>query len=543
MANDPSARRLRWVIALVTAAGLSSTLITPPAVHASPPRPSAPPQVAGLGVDDIRVLLKNRKVTSVQLVREYLRRIEAYDDAYGDQPGLSAVIAVNRRAEAEAARLDGERRAGRTRGPLHGVPIVLKDNFDTKDMPTTSGSVALRDLQPKDDAEQVRRLRAAGAIVLAKTNMHEYAMNIYTISSLGGQTRNPYDQTRHPGGSSGGTGAAVGAGFAPAGMGSDTCGSIRIPAAHNNLVGMRPTMGLSSRDGVAPLAGTQDTAGPLATSVRDVALILDATVGYDPKDPVTKESLGKIPRSYLPSLQKNALRGKRIGIFTDYFGTTPQEQPTSDLIRAAADDMVRQGAKTVEIGPQPEIAAAAAAANRVRDEFERDLNAYLEDANGRPSELAGLEPPYDEITLADIATSGQVTPSVLSTLKAWVNSPALPNDAYNEKLRQRGVLQDGLRALMRAHDLDALLYPSITQPATVVGTTQSYVNCRLAGYSGFPALSVPAGFTAGGLPVGVELLGVPYSEPTLLGMGHAYEQATHHRRLPAGTPPLATTAK
>ncbi|MBC6459034.1 amidase [Actinomadura sp. HBU206391] len=538
MGNAPSARRLRRVIALVTAAGLSGTLVTPPAADASPHRPSAPPQVAGLGLDELRVLLKHRRLTSVQLVREYLRRIEAYDHAYGDQPGLSAVIAVNQRAQAEAARLDAERRAGRIRGPLHGIPIVVKDNFDTADMPTTSGSVALRDLRPRDDAEQVRRLRAAGAIVLAKTNMHEFAMNIYTISSLGGQTRNPYDQTRHPGGSSGGTGAAVGAGFAPAGMGTDTCGSIRIPAAHNNLVGLRPTLGLSSRDGVAPLAGTQDTAGPLATSVRDVALILDATVGHDPKDPVTRESIGRIPRSYLPALRGNALRGKRIGIFTDYFGASAEEQPTTDLVRAAADDMVRQGARTVELGPQPELLAAAAGANRVRDEFERDLNAYLAAARGRPSELAGLEPPYDEITLADIATSGQVTPTVLSTLKAWVGSPALPNDAYDEKLRQRGILQDGLKALMRDHDLDALLYPSITRPATTVGTTQPYANCRLAGYSGFPALSVPAGFTADGLPVGVELLGLPYSEPGLLGMGHAYEQATGHRRLPAGTPPL-----
>ncbi|MFC5744466.1 amidase [Actinomadura rugatobispora] len=518
-------------------AGAAATA-TPAAAAGPPGRPAV--QVAGLGVTDLRALLTQRKTTSVQLVREYLRRIDAYDGPRGERPGLSAVINVNGRALGEAARLDAERRAGRVRGPLHGVPVVVKDNFDTADMPTTSGSAALRELRPPDDSEQIRRLRQAGAIVLAKTNMHEYAMNIYTISSLGGQTRNPYDPSRHPGGSSGGTGAAVAASYAPVGLGSDTCGSIRIPAAHNNLVGLRPTMGLSSRDGIAPLSGTQDVGGPIGMSVRDVALVLEATAGYDPDDQVTKASIGRVPRDYEKTLRKSALKGKRIGVFTDYFATaTSDEQATAALVRAAIADMTGLGARAVELGPQPEIMTAAAGANRVRDEFERDLNAYLaSSARGRPAHLAALEPPYDQLTLADIATSGEVTPSVLSTLRAWVNSPALPNPSYTEKLRQRDVLRQGLTDLMKAHRLDAVVYPTIGSPPTKIGTTQSYLNCRLAGYSGFPALSVPAGFTAGGLPVGVELLGLPFSEPALLGMGHAYEQATRHRTPPAGTPAL-----
>ncbi|MEU5882163.1 amidase family protein [Spirillospora sp. NPDC047279] len=525
---------LRPLVAFTAAAALTVTLMPTPA-QAKPGH--RVPQVAGLGVSDLRELLAKRRVTSVQLVDAYLRRIEAYDKR---GPALSAVIGVNGRAREEAARLDAERRSGRVRGPLHGIPIVIKDNFDTHDMPTTSGSVALKDLRPPDDAEQIRRLRKAGAIVLAKTNMHEYAMNIYTISSLGGQTRNPYDPARHPGGSSGGTGAAVAAAFAPVGMGSDTCGSIRIPAAHNNLVGLRPTMGLSSRDGVAPLAGTQDVAGPIGVSVRDVALVLDATAGYDPKDPVTRASLGKVPRGYEKGLRTGGLRGKRIGVFTDYFATaTSDEQETTARVRAAVAQMGRLGARVVELGPQPEILTAAAGANRVRDEFERDLNAYLaSSARGGPAWLAGLEAPYDQVTLADIAASGQVTPSVLSTLKAWVNSPALPNPSYEEKLRQRDLLQQRLNALMREKGLDAVVYPTITRPATVIGETQSYLNCRLSAFSGFPALSVPAGFTANGLPVGVELLGRPFAEPALLGMGYAYEQATRHRELPATTPGL-----
>lgn len=520
------------LLAPLLATVLLATLVTP-----ADARPGV--DVTGLGVADLAHLLDTRQVTSAELVDTYLRRVDAYENAYPGHPGVNAVITVNPRARAEASRLDRERRHGRVRGPLHGIPLVVKDNIDTHDLPTTTGSLALRDLRPRTDSTQVRRLREAGAIILAKTNLHEFAMSITTISSLGGQTRNPYDQSRHPGGSSGGTGAAVAAAFAPAGLGTDTCGSIRIPAAHNNLVGLRPTMGLSSRAGIAPLAGTQDTAGPLAVSVRDVALLLDATVGHDPRDPVTSASIGRVPRSYLDSLRPDALRGKRIGVFTDYFGTSPASRPTTTLVRAAVDDLAALGARPVELGPQPALLDAAAKANRVRDEFERDLDRYLaRSANGRPAWLAGLEPPRREVTLADIATSGQVTPTVLSTLRAWVDSPELPNPAYEEKLRQRDLLRAGIAGLMAANDLDALVYPSVSEPPTVIGTSQSYDNCRLSGYSGFPALSVPAGFTQDGLPVGVELLGLPFTEPTLLAMANTYEEATRHRTPPASTPPL-----
>jgi amidase len=525
---------LRRLAVPLLAATLAASLVTAPAV-AHPARVD----VVGLGAADLAALLDARRVTSVELVGEYLRRIDVYENAYAGQPGINAVITVNPRARAEAMRLDRERRHGRVRGPLHGIPLVVKDNLDTHDLPTTTASQALRDLRPRTDSTQVRRLRDAGAIILAKTNLHEFAMNITTISSLGGQTRNPYDQQRHPGGSSGGTGAAVAASFAPAGLGTDTCGSIRIPAAHNNLVGLRPTLGLSSRAGVAPLAGTQDTVGPMAGSVRDVALLLDATVGYDRRDPVTAASVGQIPRSYLHSLRPDALRGKRIGVFTDYFGTAPTEQQTNTLVRQAVADMAALGARPVELGPRPALLDAASRANRVRDEFERDLNVYLDrSADGRPAWLARLEPPAHEVTMADIATSGQVTPTVLSTLQSWVNSPTLPNPAYEEKLRQRDLLRAGIADLMATNDLDALVYPTITEPPTLIGTTQPYANCRLAGYSGFPALSVPAGFTPAGLPVGVELLGLPFTEPKLLAMAHTYERATHHRTPPASTPPL-----
>lgn len=533
-------RSLRSVPPLLLLLALPSGVLAAPAAGspASAAR-AAPVPVERAGLDDQRRALDAGATTSVQLVDSYLRRIDAYEEGQAGRPGVNAVIAVDRGARAEAARLDAERRRGRTRGPLHGLPVVVKDNMDTADQPTTSGSVALRDLRPERDATQVRRLRAAGAIVLAKTNLHEFAMSVTTISSLGGQTRNPYDLTRHPGGSSGGTAASVAAAFAPGGLGTDTCGSIRIPASHNNLVGLRPTFGLTSRAGIAPLAGTQDTPGPLTVSVRDAALLLDTMAGHDPRDPATGAARGRVPRSYLDGLSRGGLKGKRIGVFTDYFGTEPEAAPTNTVVRRAVADMERQGATAVELGAQPEIMEAAAGANRVRDEFERDLNAYLKDsAHGRPGWLARLKAPYDEVTLADIAASGQVTPSVLETLREWVDSPALPNPAYLEKLRQRDVLRAGLRKLMRTHRLDALVHPSVSQPPGKVGTTQPYTNCRLSGYSGFPALSVPAGFTAEGLPVGVELLARPWDEKRLLSMGHAYEQATKHRTPPAATPPL-----
>src|SRR6185503_683718 len=222
--------------------------------------------------------------TAVELVRYYRRRIDALDQA---GPRLNAVLALNPNAEAVAAALDAERRRGRTRGPLHGIPVLIKDNLDTTDMPTTGGCLALSGRVPREDAFQVRRLREAGAVILGKLNLHELALGLTTVSSLGGQTLDPYDLSRAPGGSSGGSGVAAAANFAAFTMGTDTSGSIRIPASHNNVVGLRPSLGLSSRTGIIPFGHTQDTGGPMARTVADIAVLLDATVGYDPDDPVT----------------------------------------------------------------------------------------------------------------------------------------------------------------------------------------------------------------------------------------------------------------
>ena len=240
--------------------------------------------------------------------------------------------------------------------------MLVKDNFDTVGLPTSGGALGLATLQPVADAFQVKRLRDAGAVILGKTTMHELAAGITTISSLTDQTRNPYDLTRVPGGSSGGTGAAVGASFAAAGMGSDTCGSIRIPAANQNLVGLRGTQGLSSRTGVMPLSSTQDIAGPLARTVTDLAIMLDATVGQDPADPITAESAGRIPKSYRESLAAEGLKGARIGVLRSLFGTAPEDEEVGGIMRKALDAMKAQGAEVVDVAVPGSTSCCARAA-------------------------------------------------------------------------------------------------------------------------------------------------------------------------------------
>src|SRR4029453_17929714 len=296
----------------------------------APPAAPAPAlfEVFEQSILDLQEAQAARRVTSKALVESCLARIAAYDQA---GPQLNAIVLLNPRAREEAEAMDRERAAKGPRGPLHGIPVLIKDNYDTADMPTTAGTLGLATLRPAADAFQVRKLRDAGAVILGKTTMHELAAGITTISSYTGQTRNPYDLYRVPGGSSGGTGAAIGASFAAAGMGSDTCGSIRIPAANQNMVGLRGTHGLSSRGGGMPLSSTQDIAGPLARSVTDLAIMLDATVGPDPNDPITAEGASHIPKSYRDTLSADGLKGARIGVLRPLWGTAPEDDEVAGI--------------------------------------------------------------------------------------------------------------------------------------------------------------------------------------------------------------------
>lgn len=476
-------------------------------------------------IAEIQSAMESGTITSAELTQMYLDRIEAFDES---GPALNSIIAVNPNALGDAAVLDGERRAGTVRGPLHGVPVLIKDNYDTYDMPTTNSSLSLEGSIPLQDSTQVELLREAGAVLIAKTNLHEFARGITTISSLGGQTLNAYVPARNPGGSSGGTGTGVAANFAAIGMGSDTCGSIRIPSAHNNLVGIRPTMGLSSRAGIIPLSSTHDVGGPMGRSVEDVAIVLDATVGVDPRDPVTEGSIGNVPDSYLDGLDEGAFEGTRIGVFSDLFGTDDEDLPVTTIVERAITEMEELGAEVVELGERPEILGIG---NLIGQDFKFDLEDYL----------AGLGPDAPFRTLQEIYDSGLFHPSLENGFVSSLAVESRDTDEYRERLEEFELARETTLDLMEDEDIDAFVYPTIRREAQPVGESQPGSNCGWSAITGFPAISVPAGFTDTGLPVGVELLAGPYEEPKLLSLGYAYEQATDYRTPPTTAPDIHGT--
>jgi Asp-tRNA(Asn)/Glu-tRNA(Gln) amidotransferase A subunit family amidase len=475
-------------------------------------------------VRDLQRAMTAGHVSSAQLVRFYLDRIVAYDQM---GPSVNAVLYVNPNAAAEAQALDVERARRGPRGPLHGIPVLLKDNFDTKDMPTTGGALALSGLVPKEDAFQVRRLRDAGAVMLGKVNLHELALGLTTVSSLGGQTLDPYDLTRAPGGSSGGSAVAAVANFAAFTLGTDTSGSIRIPSSHNNVVGLRPSLGLSSRAGIIPFGHTQDTGGPIARTVADIATILDATVGFDPADPVTATSKGKIPRTYTASLKRNTLDGARVGMLTEFFGSAPEDQEVGAVVRRAIDEMQAHGATAVDVAV-PDLAAQLTASNLLTQELKFYLGAYLRTSS---ASVASVE---------ELLASGlhlRQLQGILDIANA-VPDDYLSGDEYKRRLAARVALGQAVTTMMDEHRLAAVVYPTTRRVAPVVGGNQIGSNAALAAQTGFPAITVPAGFTPGGFPVGIELLGRPFGEPTLIALAYSFEQSTHHRRPPSSTPPL-----
>lgn len=523
--------RLKKQVLICLAAALLVTLSVStyhPLIHTayaeSTPGTIEPFIVTEATIADMQQALEAGKITSVQLVQQYLDRIEKYDD-HG--PQLNAILTINPQALQIAASLDRERQSKGSRGPLHGIPIIVKDNFDTDDMPTTAGCVCLKNSIPDDDAEQIARLKEAGAIILAKSNLHEFAFGITTSSSLGGQTHNPYMPDHYPGGSSGGTGAAIAANFAAAGLGTDTGGSIRIPSAFNSLVGIRPTIGLSSRDGIIPLALTQDVGGPIARTVADAAALLDATAGYDPDDVATAYSVGHIPDSYIDSLQADGLKGARIGVAYELFGTSSAEQSVTKAVYGAVDDIQRLGAAAVPV-QIPKLDQIMKFPSLSGYEFKFQLNDYLDSL--------GEDAPYH--TLAEILQSGQFDPSQTESMQKRNALESLDTEAYKDiVLNRTKITRESLLKVMADNDLDAIVYPTTTEPAARIGEEQeSGNNNRLSPFSGFPAITVPAGFTSEGLPVGIEFLGRPFDESTLIKLAYSYEQGTHNRKAPALTP-------
>ncbi len=478
--------------------------------------------VSEKSIRDLQAAMAAGRVTSEKLVELYLARIAAYDQA---GPRLNSVIYINPNAAAAARALDEERRSRGARGPLHGIPVLLKDNFETRDMPTTGGSLALRGVVPARDAFQVARLRLAGAVLLGKVNLHELALGLTGVSSFGGQTLDPYDVTRTPGGSSGGSGAAAAACFAAFTMGTDTSGSIRIPSSHNCLVGLRPSAGLSSRAGIIPFGHTQDTGGPMARSVEDIALILDATAGYDPADSTTQASGGRIPRSYTTALKDGSLKSARIGVLAEFFGTAPEDQEVATVVRAAVEEMKARGATAVDVAI-PELAKLVAAANLLTQELKVYLGDYLKAAGGYAA------------SIEEMLETGLHSSSLQGILDVanGIAADYLSSDDYRSRLAARETLAKAVTDAMEAGRLDAIAYPTIRRIAPVVGGAQPGSNAALSANSGLPAITVPAGFAPGGFPVGIELIGRRFAEATLLTLAYDFERATHHRHPPAMTP-------
>jgi amidase len=518
----PCIRRLVCgaALATLTAAGLV-------AQRDQAAKPVVLHEVFEQSITDLQTAQAEGRVTSRGLVESYLARIRAYDQA---GPRLNAVVVLNPRALDDADALDRERAQNGPRGPLHGIPLLIKDNFDLAGLPTTGGALGLATLQPAADAFQVKRLRDAGAVILGKTTMHELAAGITTVSSLTDQTRNPYDLQRVPGGSSGGTGAAVGASFAAAGMGSDTCGSIRIPAANQNLVGLRGTQGLSSRSGVMPLSSTQDIAGPLARTVTDLAIMLDATVGADPADPITAESAGKIPKSYREGLQAGAFKGARIGVLRSLFGTAPEDEEVTTLVLKAIEAMKAQGAEVVDVAV-PGLDDLLRESSVIGDEFKFDLADYL-----------ARQPNAPVKSLGEILDRGLHHVQLDATFRLR-NAPASRDTEHYRQARvKRRAARAAVLAALEEQRLDAVAYPTLRRKPALIGEVQIGTTCQLSATTGLPAMSMPAGFTVDGLPIGVELLGGAFTEARLLGFAYALEQATSPRRPPFSTPALVNGA-
>src|SRR5215472_2398879 len=383
-------------------------------------------EVAESSIADEQRAMAEGRVTSRALVQAYLNRVEAFDRR-GIR--LNALISLNPNALRDAEALDRERVTKGPRGPLHGIPVIVKDNYSTADMQTTAGSLALLGFVPSSDAFQVRKLREAGAVIIGKSNLHELASGITTTGSAFGQTLNPYDPSRNPGGSSGGTAAAVAASFAAAGMGSDTCGSIRIPSSSNNLVGLRPTKGLSSIAGIVPLSTTQDVGGPLARSVADLAAMLDATIGEDPADAATHLSPAQSRPKFVDALEPGALKGVHLGILEPLFGDASDDQEVIRIVRASIEDFKKQGATAVAV-PMPDLMADLNGSSVINTEFKEDLANYLAN-NGNP-------PVH---SLEEIVRGGLFHASLEGVLNARVAAKGRDSREYKIALAKRAAIQ------------------------------------------------------------------------------------------------------
>jgi amidase len=477
------------------------------------------PNIIELTIRQYHQSLIKQEITCEELVTIYLERITTLDK----KTKLNSMVVLNNKSLKQAQKLDEEyRNTGKLR-PLHGVPAIIKDNFNTYDLQTAAGSLAMKGSIPPYDAYQVRKLRDAGAVLLGKSNMAEWAFSPYqTVSSIAGITKNPYDLERVPAGSSGGTAAAIAANFGLIGLGTDTGNSIRGPSSHCSLVGFRSTMGLTSRYGIVPLYLRNDIGGPICRTVEDSVRVLDIISGYDPEDPITKRSIGRIPKSYLKHLNQNGVKRKRIGVFRYY-----TEQPTTDpqiiaLFNNAIKDLEKEGASIID--PLTISNFEELTKDLWCNTFKKDLNYYLTTLHN---------PPYK--TLNEIYKSGLYSETIADRLKNMVESDPDPKctDIYTEpkniKLRQT-ILEE-----MDKNKIDAIIYPTWSNPPRKIGDLESPAgdnSQKIPPHTGLPGFTIPMGYTHKDLPVGLQIVGRLFSEPILIEIAYGYEQATKHRKPP-----------
>jgi amidase len=495
---------------------------------------AAPFEVEEATIAQVHAAMRARRLTCRGLVDAYVRRINAYDK---NGPAINAIVIINPDATKEADEMDRRFAESGLTGPLHCVPMIVKDNFETKGMQTSNGALAFAGYKPKEDASQVARVKAAGAIVLAKSNMAEWAFSpVETVSSiLPGYTKNPYALDRVTAGSSGGTAASIAASFGLVGFGSDTGDSIRGPSSHQSLAGIRSTMGLTSRAGVFPLNLRADVAGPIARTMEDAVKVFQVIVGEDPRDPVTAAAKGRAIPDYSESLDRNGLKGSVIGVLHEAYERDSADPEIVRIFMAAIEDLRRLGATVVD----PAKVEGLDGVNRRTGTgqcmgFKYDLNHFLADRRG-------------QIPVADLAAilkAGKFHPSTHKRLedaeKGAENGP--DSEACHADASYREQFRETVVKTMDRLKLDAFVYPTWSNPPRLIGDLNTPAGDNSQVFSpttGFPAINVPMGYSRGGtLPVGMTFYGRAWSEVLLIKLAYAYEQATKHRRPPVSTPPL-----
>ena len=487
-----------------------------------------------LTVTQIHAAYLNGDYNAEQLTKTYIKRIELLDQS----TGLNAIVIIDPSAIEQARELDQEFEESGVLRPLHGIPLIVKDNYNTVGLQTAAGSIALKGFEPSTDAFQIRKLKEAGVIIIAKSNMAEWAFSPrHTESSFAGTTRNPYNLDYVPAGSSGGTGAGVAANFGTLGLGTDTGNSIRGPSSHNALVGFRSTLGLTSREGIVPLFLRNDVGGPMCRTVEDATRVLEVIAGYDIDDPITSNSLGKVPENYQQFLDVDGLIGARIGVLR-ILSDADVHHEIDSLFSKAITDIEALGATVVD--PFPVADFQELRQNQWCPEFPKDITDYL----NKYVKWDSLQ------TYEDIVAYGGYSGYAETIFQYYEEIAEEPRsgeclDAYSDK--RRIAFREAIESAMDEFEIDAVIYPSWNHPPSLIDDfMDGYKGDNsqvIAPHTGQPAFTVPMGYTTGDLPAGLQFLGRMFDEPTLIRLTYAYEQGTLHRKPPKLAPDSAKLPK